>query len=185
MDDTSKYKNRPDTPEFAAMCMAEFAFTYRMGYGRRQQSFTTSEWDHMSATGMSHIQLIFIFPIWWRSCCVWESHVQAHHIQDATDLEFLVLKVVAPVQVLFAMIYRPPDYNTNPLMPNLCHLLDSLLHVIVEKHQRFLWHCNIQYTFLKLETWKKHEHRLLDIKVNTGDHKLAKVFWLEECNAYM
>ena len=110
---------------------------------------------------------------WWRSCCVWESHVQAHHIQDATDLEFLVLKVVAPVQVLFAMIYRQPDYNTNPLMPNLCHLLDSLLHVIVEKHQRFLWHCNIQYTFLKLETWKKHEHRLLDIKVNTGDHKLA------------
>ena len=32
-----KYKNRPDTPEFAAMCMAEFAFTYRMGYGRQRE----------------------------------------------------------------------------------------------------------------------------------------------------
>ena len=63
-----------------------------------------------------------------------KSHVQAHHmqyIQGVTDLEFLVLKVVAPVQVLMAVIYRPPDYNTNLFLPNLCHLLDSL-HVIAD-----------------------------------------------------
>ena len=31
-----KYQNRPDTPEFAAMCVAEFAFIYRMGYGTQR-----------------------------------------------------------------------------------------------------------------------------------------------------
>ena len=48
-----------------------------------------------------------------------KSHDQAHHIQGVTDLEFLVLKVVAPVQVLNAVIYRPSDYNTNLFLPNL------------------------------------------------------------------
>ncbi|XP_062373091.1 ATP-dependent DNA helicase PIF1-like [Sardina pilchardus] len=58
-----------------------------------------------------------------------KNHVQAHqvpYIQGVTDLEFLVVKVVAPVHVLIAVIYRSPDYNINLFLTNLRHLLESL-----------------------------------------------------------
>ncbi|XP_076838347.1 uncharacterized protein LOC143483367 [Brachyhypopomus gauderio] len=48
------------------------------------------------------------------------------YIQNVTDLEFLVLKVEAPIQALISVIYRPPDYSINLFLPNLCSLLNSL-----------------------------------------------------------
>lgn len=57
------------------------------------------------------------------------NNVQARllqYVHGVTDLEVLVVKVEAPVKALIAVIYRPPDYNTNLFLPNLSNLLDSL-----------------------------------------------------------
>ena len=43
-----------------------------------------------------------------------------------TDLEFVALKVEAPVSALIAAVYRPPDYGIASFLSNLVSLLDSL-----------------------------------------------------------
>ena len=42
------------------------------------------------------------------------SHLRVQekqYIQNVKDLEFMVIKVEAPVNALIAAVYRPPDYN--------------------------------------------------------------------------
>lgn len=54
---------------------------------------------------------------------------QVHEKQYAynvTDLEFVALKVVAPVSAVIAAVYRPPDYGVTSFLSNLGSLLDSL-----------------------------------------------------------
>ncbi|CAI5653237.1 unnamed protein product [Oreochromis niloticus] len=58
-----------------------------------------------------------------------KSDIQVHekqYIHNVTDLEFLALKVEAPVSALIAVVYRPPDYTLRPFLKNLVSLLDSL-----------------------------------------------------------
>ncbi|CAI5689566.1 unnamed protein product [Oreochromis niloticus] len=58
-----------------------------------------------------------------------KSDFQVHekqYIHNVTDLEFLALKVEAPVSALIAVVYRPPDYTLRPFLKNLVSLLDSL-----------------------------------------------------------
>ena len=67
MDDASKYKNRPDTP-VCSNVHGRVCFHLQNGVWeteRSQQSFTTSEWHHFSATCMSHIQLIGQYLHFW------------------------------------------------------------------------------------------------------------------------
>ncbi|XP_039461911.1 uncharacterized protein LOC120435840 [Oreochromis aureus] len=52
-----------------------------------------------------------------------KSDIQVHekqYIHNVTDLEFLALKVEAPVSALIAVVYRPPDYTLRPFLKNLC-----------------------------------------------------------------
>ncbi|XP_029987916.1 uncharacterized protein LOC115417874 [Sphaeramia orbicularis] len=46
--------------------------------------------------------------------------------QHVTDLECLVTKIDAPVKVLIATVYRPPDFGLQKFLPNLNTLLDTL-----------------------------------------------------------
>lgn len=58
-----------------------------------------------------------------------KNHIQVREIQyvhNVTDLEFLALKVEAPVSALIAAVYRPPDYSVASFLSNLGSLLDSL-----------------------------------------------------------
>ena len=50
------------------------------------------------------------------------KHMQ--YIHNVTDLEFVVLKVEAPVKALVAAVYRPPRYAA--FVPQLANLMDSL-----------------------------------------------------------
>ena len=57
------------------------------------------------------------------------SHIQVRekqYIHNVTDLEFVALKVEAPVSALIAAVYRPPDYSVRSFLFNLGSLLDSL-----------------------------------------------------------
>uniref|UniRef100_A0A3B1IIS5 ATP-dependent DNA helicase n=1 Tax=Astyanax mexicanus TaxID=7994 RepID=A0A3B1IIS5_ASTMX len=58
-----------------------------------------------------------------------KNHLQARlvqYVQNVTDLEFLLLKVEAPKQVVIAVVYRPPNYRLSDFMPNLDALLTFL-----------------------------------------------------------
>lgn len=47
-------------------------------------------------------------------------------MQDGTDLEFLVVKIEAPVEVLLVTVYKPPNRILGKYLPNMKSLLDSL-----------------------------------------------------------
>ncbi|XP_068069853.1 uncharacterized protein [Danio rerio] len=49
-----------------------------------------------------------------------------HFIHHVTDLEFVVIKVDAPVTATIAAVYRPPDYSLEKFLPNIRGLLDYL-----------------------------------------------------------
>ena len=58
-----------------------------------------------------------------------KEHIQVRekqYVHNVTDLEFLALKVEAPVSALIAAVYRPPDYSVTSFLSNLGSLLDSL-----------------------------------------------------------
>lgn len=58
-----------------------------------------------------------------------KNHFQVHekqYIHNVTDLEFLVVKVEAPVTAMIAAVYRPPDYSLTSFLSNLESLLESL-----------------------------------------------------------
>ncbi|CAJ1069182.1 uncharacterized protein LOC115579693 [Xyrichtys novacula] len=52
--------------------------------------------------------------------------LERHFIQNATDIEFSVIKLEAPFRALIAAVYRPPDYDVHSFISNLRSLLDSL-----------------------------------------------------------
>ncbi|XP_034567817.1 uncharacterized protein LOC117832690 isoform X2 [Notolabrus celidotus] len=57
------------------------------------------------------------------------NHLQVlekQYITNVTDLEFVALKVEAPVSALIAALYRPPDYSVTSFLSNVGSLLDSL-----------------------------------------------------------
>ncbi|XP_041863931.1 ATP-dependent DNA helicase PIF1-like isoform X1 [Melanotaenia boesemani] len=57
------------------------------------------------------------------------NHIQVHekqYLHNVTDLEFVVLKVEAPVQALIAAVYRPPSYSLRRFLENMVSLLDAL-----------------------------------------------------------
>ncbi|XP_029911061.1 uncharacterized protein LOC115361659 [Myripristis murdjan] len=56
-------------------------------------------------------------------------HVSAEvydSVPHVTDLEFLAIKIKAPVNLVITAIYRPPTYSLKHFMPNLQNLLDYL-----------------------------------------------------------
>ena len=58
-----------------------------------------------------------------------KNHLQARWkewIHNATDLEYVVVKVEAPVNALIAAVYRPPQYTLRQFLPSLNSFLDSL-----------------------------------------------------------
>ena len=58
-----------------------------------------------------------------------KSHIQAEarrYFQNVTDLEFVVVKLEAPVRAVIAAVYRPPHFCLKKFLPNLESLLDSL-----------------------------------------------------------
>lgn len=58
-----------------------------------------------------------------------KSHIQAEaqlYIQSVTDLEYLVIKVQAPVKMVIAAVYRPPNYSLEKFLPNMGNLLHCL-----------------------------------------------------------
>ena len=58
-----------------------------------------------------------------------KNNIQARekqYIHNVTDLEFVVVKVEAPVNALIATVYRPPSYSLKQFLTNLKSLLDSL-----------------------------------------------------------
>ncbi|XP_070814299.1 uncharacterized protein [Chaetodon trifascialis] len=48
------------------------------------------------------------------------------YMQDVTDLEFVVVKIEAPVKVLLATVYKPPHFRLRTFLQNMKNLLDSL-----------------------------------------------------------
>ncbi|XP_060756276.1 uncharacterized protein LOC132867382 [Neoarius graeffei] len=57
------------------------------------------------------------------------DYVQAEprrYMQQVTDLEFVVVKIKAPVKVLLATVYKPPNFQLGIFLQNLKNLLDSL-----------------------------------------------------------
>ena len=48
------------------------------------------------------------------------------YFRHVPDLEFAVVKVEAPVRVLIATVYRPPNFSLSEFLPNMRSLLDSL-----------------------------------------------------------
>ncbi|XP_050924886.1 uncharacterized protein LOC127140941 [Lates calcarifer] len=58
-----------------------------------------------------------------------KDNIQVHekqYVHNVTDLEFVALKVEAPMSALIAAVYRPPDYCMRSFLSNLSSLLDSL-----------------------------------------------------------
>uniref|UniRef100_A0A8C4HPS9 ATP-dependent DNA helicase n=1 Tax=Dicentrarchus labrax TaxID=13489 RepID=A0A8C4HPS9_DICLA len=58
-----------------------------------------------------------------------KSHIQAEarrYFQNVTDLEFVVVKLMAPVRAVIAAVYRPPHFCLKKFLPNMESLLDSL-----------------------------------------------------------
>lgn len=53
--------------------------------------------------------------------------LEKQYIHNVTDLEFLALKVEAPVDALIGSVYRPPDYCMRSFLSNLGCLLDSFM----------------------------------------------------------
>uniref|UniRef100_A0A8C5FK64 ATP-dependent DNA helicase n=2 Tax=Gadus morhua TaxID=8049 RepID=A0A8C5FK64_GADMO len=51
---------------------------------------------------------------------------EKRYIQNATDIEFTVIKLEAPFIALIAAVYRPPSYSVHLFLKNLQSLLDSL-----------------------------------------------------------
>ncbi|XP_057696959.1 uncharacterized protein LOC130918842 [Corythoichthys intestinalis] len=61
--------------------------------------------------------------------CVKKNHIVAKeikYIQGETDLEFVVVKLDSPVNVLIAAVYRAPAHNLRSFLQNLGNLLCSL-----------------------------------------------------------
>ncbi|XP_029948792.1 uncharacterized protein LOC115389532 isoform X1 [Salarias fasciatus] len=57
------------------------------------------------------------------------NHIQAREKQyllNVTDLEFVALKLDAPVSAIIAAVYRPPNYDVTSFLANLSSFLDSL-----------------------------------------------------------
>ena len=57
------------------------------------------------------------------------SNVQAElrkYMQDVTDLEFVVVKIEAPVKVVIATVYKPQSFNAKPFRDNMNSLLTAL-----------------------------------------------------------
>lgn len=60
--------------------------------------------------------------------CV-KNHIAAKeikYIHGVTDMEFVVVKLNSPVNVLIATVYRPPTHSLRPFLQNLGNLLGSL-----------------------------------------------------------
>lgn len=58
-----------------------------------------------------------------------KSHIQAEarrYMHNVTDLEFVDVKVEAPVRAVVAAVYRSPNYSLDNVLPNMKSLLDSL-----------------------------------------------------------
>ena len=58
-----------------------------------------------------------------------KNHIRVHekhYIQNATDIEFTVVKLEAPIEALIAAVYRPPGYSVLSFLSNLQNLLDAL-----------------------------------------------------------
>ena len=57
------------------------------------------------------------------------NHIQVRerqYLHNVTDLEFVALKVEAPLCAVIAAVYRPPDYSLRPFLENMVSLLDAL-----------------------------------------------------------
>lgn len=57
------------------------------------------------------------------------DHIQVRelrYVHNVTDLEFVAVKVEAPLRALIAAVYRPPDYSVRSFLRNLSSLVDSL-----------------------------------------------------------
>ncbi|KAI4881835.1 hypothetical protein NFI96_007838, partial [Prochilodus magdalenae] len=58
-----------------------------------------------------------------------KNHISAQrlqYIQGVTDMEFLALKITAPLQVVVVAVYRPPSYRTVDFLRNMEKLLEAL-----------------------------------------------------------
>ncbi|KAE8293779.1 ATP-dependent DNA helicase PIF1 [Larimichthys crocea] len=58
-----------------------------------------------------------------------KSHIQAEarrYFQNVTDLEFVVVKLEAPVRAVIVAVYRPPHFCLKKFLPNMESLLNSL-----------------------------------------------------------
>ncbi|XP_061131579.1 ATP-dependent DNA helicase PIF1-like [Syngnathus typhle] len=67
--------------------------------------------------------------------CV-KSHIAAHekkYVQGVTDIEFVVVKLEDPLNVLIAAVYRPPGNSLRTFLPSLGNLLRYL--EVMEHHQ--------------------------------------------------
>lgn len=64
-----------------------------------------------------------------------KNHIQAcekHYIQNATDIEFTVIKLESPINATIAAVYKPPGYSVMSFLSNLQSLLDAL--EIMDQH---------------------------------------------------
>ncbi|XP_049895547.1 uncharacterized protein LOC126387027 [Epinephelus moara] len=64
-----------------------------------------------------------------------KNHIRVRekrYIQNATDIEFTVVKLEEPVNALIAVVYRPPGYSVCSFLSNLKGLLESL--EIMDQH---------------------------------------------------
>ena len=52
--------------------------------------------------------------------------MKKQYVHNVTDLEFVAVKVEAPVSASTAAVYGPPDYSVPSFLSNLASLLDSL-----------------------------------------------------------
>ncbi|KAI4875086.1 hypothetical protein NFI96_005976 [Prochilodus magdalenae] len=63
-----------------------------------------------------------------------KNHISAQrlqYIQGVTDMEFLALKITAPLQVIIVAVYRPPSYRTVDFLRNMEKLFMDLDHIII------------------------------------------------------
>lgn len=64
-----------------------------------------------------------------------KNHIRVRekrYIQNATDIEFTVVKLEEPINALIAVVYRPPGYSVCSFLSNLKGLLESL--EIMDQH---------------------------------------------------
>ncbi|KAL6485916.1 hypothetical protein MHYP_G00053080 [Metynnis hypsauchen] len=57
-----------------------------------------------------------------------KSHLTAQrlqYLQGVTDMEFLALKITAPVRVIIVAVYRPPSYSITDFLKNMEKLLEA------------------------------------------------------------